>query len=160
MTSLDTKNMTNQQRKERCKSHPNCSHNTNGRDLSLPCSIEFKSHQEKATLNTFKEEAANKLGETFSILYTRQVTRAVLQEVEMKLTQLTSENYSAAHALGRKEVLIEKDQKLADICFYEGKQAGRKEMAEEILKESENHYGNFNPIASLQSFINELINKV
>lgn len=25
-----------------CKSSPHCSHNTNGRDLSLPCSIELK----------------------------------------------------------------------------------------------------------------------
>lgn len=30
--------------KEKCKTSPHCSHNTNGRDLDKPCSIEFPTH--------------------------------------------------------------------------------------------------------------------
>ena len=34
--------MTNPIKQAICKSHPECSHNKNGRDLNKPCSIEFK----------------------------------------------------------------------------------------------------------------------
>lgn len=33
--------MTNPQSEVKCKTSPHCSHNTNGRDLDKPCSVEF-----------------------------------------------------------------------------------------------------------------------
>ena len=39
----DMKCMRERQQKNKCQSHPQCSHNTNGRDLDKPCSISFPS---------------------------------------------------------------------------------------------------------------------